>query len=331
MAIDGGVVLRQVAHGGHQSGRRPEIRGRIGGAQHLAVAVVGVGLGDLRQGLAIAVEVGFAEHCPCLRIVDDVGPRHAVSHRQRLEEGIDELHAQRLPGRLLEDGLEVLEAVGVVAELLAGRAFGGVAEQVLDPDAVVLDLGHVARHRRVEVELALLDELQHEDRRERLGDRGDVVKRVRRRGHATLHVRVAEALGPEHLAVLENRGRKAGNLQPLAIGFELLAEAIDTEVVRLGRGRFLRLRLHGPGADQHQPGEQRRRDGLGCVGSMASSGQAAYSLKLRVPTRQNGWNYAGAPGRNRTCMALRPTDFKSVASTRSATGARSAGVYRAAT
>ena len=30
-------------------------------------------------------------------------------------------------------------------------------------------------------------------------------------------------------------------------------------------------------------------------------------------------------------MALRPTDFKSVASTRSATGARSAEVYRAAT
>ena len=30
----------------------------------------------------------------------------------------------------------------------------------------------------------------------------------------------------------------------------------------------------------------------------------------------------GAPGRNRTGMALRPTDFKSVASTNSATGAR---------
>ena len=159
----------------------------------------------------------------------------------------------------------MLEAIGVVVELLAGRAFGRVAEQVLDPDAVVLDFGHVARHRRVEVELALLDELQHEDRRERLGDRGDVVERVRRRGHAALDVRVAEPLGPEHLAVLENHGGEAGDLQSLAIGFEVLAEAIDTDVVRFGRGRFLRLRPHGPCADQHQPGEQRRREGPGCV------------------------------------------------------------------
>src|SRR3972149_11350718 len=35
---------------------------------------------------------------------------------------------------------------------------------------------------------------------------------------------------------------------------------------------------------------------------------------------------AGAPGRSRTCMALRPTDFKSVASTHSATGASSCSV-----
>jgi hypothetical protein len=38
---------------------------------------------------------------------------------------------------------------------------------------------------------------------------------------------------------------------------------------------------------------------------------------------QHGKTEGGAPGRNRTGMALRPTDFKSVASTSSATGASS--------
>ena len=205
----------------------------------------------------------------------------------------------------------MLEALGVVAELLARRAFGSMAEQVLDLDAVVLDLGHVARHRRVEVELALLGELQHEDRRERLGNRGDVIERIRRGGYATLDVRVAEPLGPEHLAVLENHGGDAGDLQPLAIGFEVLAETLDAGIVRFGRGRFLRLRSYSHSADQHQPREQRGRVGSVCERQHGVLGSGSVLAKLRVPTRQNGWNYAGAPGRNRTCMALRPTDFKS--------------------
>ncbi len=275
----------------------------------LAVTVVGVRLGDLRQGLAIAFEVGFAEHGPCLRIVDDVGTRHAVVHLQRLEEGLDELRSQGFPGRLFEDGLEVLKAIGVVVELLAGRAFGCVAEQVLDADAVVLDLRHVARHRRVEVELALLGELKHEDRRKRLGDRGDVVQRVRCGRHATLDVRVAEPLRPEHVRRPRGyRGREAGDLQPLAIGFEVLAEAIDTDVVRFVRGRFRRLRTHRPGTGQHQPGEQRCRDGLGCewqrgvLFQRPGRGRAAYSLKFRFRTSQKGCN--GERPVNGCCDAL---------------------------
>ena len=57
MAIDGGVVLRHVPHRGQQPGRRPEIRRRLGRAQDLAVAVEGIGLGELRHGLALALEL----------------------------------------------------------------------------------------------------------------------------------------------------------------------------------------------------------------------------------------------------------------------------------
>src|SRR5688500_891428 len=55
---------------------------------------------------------------------------------------------------------------------------------------------------------------------------------------------------------------------------------------------------------------------------MAIAAPEMQSLDDQHDARQK----VGAPGRNRTGMALRPTDFKSVASTNSATGA---GVVRA--
>jgi hypothetical protein len=86
-----------------------------------------------------------------------------------------------------------------------------MTEEVLDPDRIVREVTRVAGNRIVEVDLALLDELHDERRRERLGLRRDVVDRVRGGGDAVLVIGVSESFRPQHLLILDDGGGQAGD------------------------------------------------------------------------------------------------------------------------
>ena len=120
---------------------------------------------------------------------------------------------------------------------------------MLDPDRVVLEIIRVPRHGLVEVELALFHQLQDQDRRERLGQRGDVVERVGRGGDALLDVRIAETPGRLHFAILHHHDGQAGDLEGVAVGFDLAFEGRDegSRVLRCRR-RWLVRSLCSSGA-----------------------------------------------------------------------------------
>src|SRR5262249_55517389 len=67
-------------------------------------------------------------------------------------------------------------------------------------------------------------------------------------------------------------------------------------------------------------GEQHALSGVGGK-AHAAQHMAIAAPQVKARDAQHARIRYGAPGRNRTGMALRPTDFKSVASTSSATGA----------
>jgi hypothetical protein len=101
----------------------------------------------------------------------------------------------------------------------------------------------VGRHRPIEVELAELNQLQRHRGRNRLGHRGDVVGGVRARRPALLHVREAETLGQDHLALPDDRHGHPRNV------------GLDAQLVeRRGKGGDVRRPVSAGG----RPGGSRR-------------------------------------------------------------------------
>jgi hypothetical protein len=110
-----------------------------------------------------------------------------------------------------------------------------VAEQVLEPDRAVLELGGIPGHGLVEVEPALLGELQQQGRGQRLGERGDVVERLRRRGDLAVGIGEPEPLAPDHLLVADDDRGHSWDLQPGTERFDLLLKALQSLPVLLRR------------------------------------------------------------------------------------------------
>ena len=71
-----------------------------------------------------------------------------------------------------------------------------MAEQVLDPDRLILEITRVMGHRLVEIQFPLLHELHDERRRERLGKGSDVINRLRRGADVAFDVGETESLRP---------------------------------------------------------------------------------------------------------------------------------------
>jgi hypothetical protein len=110
-----------------------------------------------------------------------------------------------------------------------------------------LELGQVGVHVRVEIQLALLDELHHRRPGEELGDRPgpkEGLLRVHRR--LVLHVRPAVALGEVELPVLDDGHGQSGHVVRLELasheavqeGLQLLGAAEAASAHRLRRGRL---------------------------------------------------------------------------------------------
>src|SRR6266446_6650382 len=98
------VVLSHVPYGRKQTSRRPdEIGRRITRVNDLAIAVVGVRLGQRLQALLVAIEVFLPQRSgPLVCIDDDVVIRNAVRHLQRIEKGFDNQLAKSFARLLLD-------------------------------------------------------------------------------------------------------------------------------------------------------------------------------------------------------------------------------------
>jgi len=84
-----------------------------------------------------------------------------VLHARRLEDMLGDEVAEGAPGRLFDDPAEEAVEVSIVLVSASRRAFGGMGEQVADRDpAVALDVHAVLLRGVVEIDLALLHELQ---------------------------------------------------------------------------------------------------------------------------------------------------------------------------
>ncbi len=131
-----------------------------------------------------------------------------------------------------EIDLSVVDAVGQdVAQ--RGRAFG-------DIDAVLAE-------RRIEIDEALFDALEQQDRREHPARVADQVRRRRGRALAGLEVLEAVALFPENDTVAHDGRRHTGDAGLLAQRFEIGVEDRDDAV-----GREDRLLRRADGRRQEQ-------------------------------------------------------------------------------
>src|SRR5205085_2616733 len=94
------------------------------------------------------------------------------------------------------------------------RQAGGVRDEVLDRDGRSVEMvgdrlepGQDVGHAIVEAQLAGVAKLEDGRRRERLGDGGDAVERLRRRRRLALDVGPAEAPRPYELLVVDDGER----------------------------------------------------------------------------------------------------------------------------
>src|SRR5689334_11464029 len=81
----------------------------------------------------------------------------------------------------------------------------------MDGSSVVVR--RVLRHWIVEADLPLFDETQQENGPDRLAERRDVVRRVRRGGNLMLDVRESVAATPDHDIVIGDGGREPGDAE----------------------------------------------------------------------------------------------------------------------
>ena len=253
------VEAGHVQHGGQQPGGGADVFGGVLRGNDLG-AVERVGHGQLLQVLPVAVPVRRIQGARSGGgLVQDVVAGHAGGHADGVEEGFDQERADRLARLLFQHRRQEVEAVAVVTVAVPRRALGRVGEQVFDPDRVTLYVGDIPGHGFVQVELALLRQLQHQRRGERLGERGDVVERLRRRGDFLFHVGEPEALAPKDFLVPDDDRGHARDLQQRADLFDLLFKALQPLPVLLRRRRA----GHVAPVPIRRDGDQQAQDGPG--------------------------------------------------------------------
>src|SRR5262245_24758760 len=152
---------------------------------------------------------------------------------ERPNDSIRELTRERPSARSLDDLRQEAERVPVVAIVDPWRVVRRMRQQMPDLHR------RLARHRNAElrygclqIEAAVLHELQQHRGRVRFRQGGEVVDGVISGGYATLRVGHAEATGPHDAFIFGNRGRHAWNPEAGTKCFELPAEI--TEIVNLG-------------------------------------------------------------------------------------------------
>jgi hypothetical protein len=217
----------------------------------------GRGLDDAAEHAVAEVRVGVAGarirvERPAHGVADDVlGP-----DREGHAEGV-----RHLLGRGGAHGIEPLVAVPA----------GGVLQAVLDRDGVdalveagapfqerpQLDHGE---HPAVEPQRALLHELHHGGRDERLADAGDAEQRQRLRGLPALHVGVPEGARVDEAAVPGHRQRRAGRLLR---AHEVGQHAVVRGEPRVGVARAGQRAGAGPGGRPGFAAGRRRGDAAG--------------------------------------------------------------------
>ena len=195
-----------------------------------------------------------------------------LPHAERPEERLLEVLRVRLAARLLDQqagqvvaGVVVLVTVprlelpGLGGEqldhllvgeveppLLPERRHLGVAldaarvvEQLPYRDVELADrvVGEVLRHRLVQGDAALLDQLHHRRRRELLGHRPDPVDGVLGRRHPVLDVGQAVAAGQDQLAAVLDRDRDAGRLRGLHRFRDQVIDSLEQGAAVVAGGR----------------------------------------------------------------------------------------------
>ncbi len=116
----------------------------------------------------------------------------------------------------------------------------GVGQQVLDRDLFPLArrVLQVARNRRVERDLAVVDQQHDGGGREQLGRRADAEHVFGPDRHAQFHVRHAVGLAQQRPAVLEHQRRHAGQLGLEAAGDDAVERVLERNLVPWrGHGR----------------------------------------------------------------------------------------------
>jgi hypothetical protein len=122
--------------------------------------------------------------------------------------------SSRAKGRPLDDPSQAAERVPVVAITRAGRLVGRVRQQMPDLHGrFTLHRDAELRYGRIQIEAAVLHQLQEHSGSVRLRQRGQVIDRVIPCGYAALCGGHPEATGPHDALIFGNRGRHAGNPQ----------------------------------------------------------------------------------------------------------------------
>jgi hypothetical protein len=149
-----------------------------------------------RRGEHLLLQYGFVRapgHPLHQEAQEHVRRRRVLEARARRE--LERRLRQRLEELLVRPAREITTQPDEVLE--AGR----VREQVVDGDGPRVgagELGDVVGDPTVEAQFALLHELEHDERREGLGQRRELEAGLRAHGHPGLHVRVAEVAPVEH-------------------------------------------------------------------------------------------------------------------------------------
>ena len=134
-------------------------------------------------------------------------------------------------------------------------------------DRVVLEAlverGRARRHRLLEIEFPLLDQLQQQGRGDGFRERRDAVVRLRRRRDLRFQVGMPKSSGPDDFLVVDDGARQPGDPQRLTKLLELLLESLQPIRAALPR----RSRHRGQQADQGD-------------GSRTVNGKVAHVLDL---------------------------------------------------
>src|SRR5262245_6157171 len=147
---------------------------------------------------------------------------------ERPDDSIRELTCERPSARSFDDLSQQAERVPVVAVMDTRRLVGRMRQKMPDFHRR-LARHHNAklRYRCIQIEAAVLHQLQEHRGRVRLRQRGEVVDGVVSGTYAALRVGHSEATGPHDAFVFGNRGRHAGNPKVGTQRFQLPAEIAE--------------------------------------------------------------------------------------------------------